>query len=40
MTGLTDVLRIDVRITLAAGYRAIVTTDAIGGNAGVVYAGA
>ena len=39
MAGLAHVLRIDMGITLATGHRAVVTTDAIGGNAGVVYAG-
>ena len=40
VTGLTDVLRINMRITLAAGDAVVVIADAIGGNAGVVYAGA
>ena len=40
MAGFANILRINMRITLAAGDAAVVTADAIGGNAGVVYAGA
>ena len=40
MAGLANILRINMRITLAAGDAVVVTADAIGGNADVVYVGA